>query len=35
MDKERILSKIDSINCYLEELHKIRPKNFEDYENSI
>ena len=35
MDKERILSKIDDIDGYLNELEGIIPKNFEEYKRSI
>lgn len=35
MDKNRILSKIDELDKYLEELEKIKPNNAEEYKNSI
>lgn len=35
MDRERILSKISELKGYLEELRKIVPSKFEDYEKSI
>ena len=35
MDKDRILSKIDNINNYLEELDSVIPSNFKEYKNSI
>jgi uncharacterized protein YutE (UPF0331/DUF86 family) len=35
MDKERILSKFDQLEGYLEELEKIKPVDFEIYESSI
>ncbi|MBS3079149.1 DUF86 domain-containing protein [Candidatus Pacearchaeota archaeon] len=35
MDQERILSKIDELDNYLEELKNIKPNEFEEYENSI
>ncbi len=35
MDKERVLSKIDEIDSYLEELEKIKPSSFEEYGKSI
>ncbi|MBL7160439.1 MAG: DUF86 domain-containing protein [Candidatus Aenigmarchaeota archaeon] len=34
LDEERILSKIDEINSYLEEMKDFIPKSFEDYMNS-
>ena len=35
MDKDRILSKIDEINKYLEELGEIELTDFEEYKNSV
>jgi len=35
LDKEKLLSKIDELNGYLEELEKIKPVDFEEYESSI
>jgi uncharacterized protein YutE (UPF0331/DUF86 family) len=35
MDKNRILTKIDELDKYLEELEKIKPINIEEYKNSI
>ena len=35
MDKERILSKIDELNSYLDELDETKPQDFEEYKNSI
>jgi len=35
MDKKRMLSKIDEMNSYLEELENIKPLSFEEYKNSI
>ena len=35
MDKEKILSKIDEIDNYLEELASIKPLDFKEYQNSI
>ena len=35
MDKDRILSKIDEIDKYLEELESIKPIDLEEYETSI
>jgi len=35
IDKKKILSKIDELNNYLEELENIMPKDFEEYKNSI
>ena len=35
IDEKKILSKIDELNRYLEELEKIRPIDFEEYEKSI
>jgi uncharacterized protein YutE (UPF0331/DUF86 family) len=35
MDKKRILGKIKELDGYLEELDSVRPKEFEDYTNSI
>ena len=32
LDKERILSKIAELRSYLEELKKVTPKSFEEYE---
>ena len=32
LDKERILSKITELRSYLEELKKVTPKSFEEYE---
>lgn len=34
MDKKRILSKIDEMNKYLEELGEIKPLDYEEYESS-
>jgi len=34
VDRERILSKIAELRSYLEELKKIKPKSFEEYEQS-
>ena len=31
MDRERILSKLDSLEKYLEQLHAIKPHSFEEY----
>ena len=35
MDEKRILSKIDELDSYLDELDKIKPSSFEEYESSI
>lgn len=35
LDKERVLLKIDELDGYLEEIEKIRPKDFEEYKNII
>jgi len=35
MDKNRILTKFDELNSYLEELESIKPLNFEEYCSSI
>lgn len=35
VDEDKILSKIDDLNGYLEELEKIKPSDFEEYEKSI
>jgi len=35
MDKERILSKFDELEGYLEELEKVKPKEYEEYQSSI
>lgn len=35
IDKEKILSKIDELNGYLEELDKIKPSEYEEYKGSI
>lgn len=35
MDKQKILSKIDEINQYLEEIEQVAPSDFEEYESSI
>jgi len=35
IDKEKILSKIDELNGYLEELEKIKPSSLEEYQSSI
>jgi len=35
IDKEKILSKIDELNSYLEELETIKPSDFEEYSSSI
>ena len=35
MDKKRILSKIDELNSYLDEIEKIKPSTFGEYKNSI
>lgn len=35
IDKEKILSKIDELDGYIEELEKIMPKDFKEYESSI
>lgn len=35
MDKNKILSKIDELNQYLDELEKIKPQDYKEYENSI
>lgn len=35
IDKQRILSKIDELDSYLEELESIKPESFEEYKNSI
>jgi uncharacterized protein YutE (UPF0331/DUF86 family) len=31
MDRERILSKLDTLEEYLEQLHAIKPQSFEEY----
>ena len=33
LDKERILSKIDDMNSYPNELRQIVPENFSDYQS--
>ncbi len=33
--KQRLLSKIDELNEYLEEIDKIKPQSFEEYNSSI
>ncbi|MEK6854892.1 MAG: DUF86 domain-containing protein [Nanoarchaeota archaeon] len=35
IDKEKILSKIDELDGYLEELEQIKPADFDEYKNSI
>jgi len=35
VDKEKIYSKIDELNGYLDELGKIRPSDFSEYQSSI
>lgn len=35
MDKKRILTKVDELDSYLEELEGIKPIEFEDYVNSV
>ena len=35
IDEDKVLSKIDELNKYLEELEKIRPLDFEEYRKSI
>lgn len=35
MDEKRILSKIDQLNNYLDELERIKPNNVHDYVNSV
>lgn len=35
MDQERILSKFDELEGYIEELEKIKPLEFDDYKRSI
>lgn len=35
LDKERILSKIDELQRYIDELEEIKPDDFEEYKNSI
>lgn len=35
MDKKRIISKIDELDSYLEELDEIKPDNFDEYTNLI
>lgn len=35
LDKERILSKLDQMNGYLEELEEIRPLDYKEYKLSI
>jgi len=35
IDKERILSKIDELNLYLDELENIKPLDFKEYTSSI
>jgi len=35
IDKEKILSKIDQIDSYLEEIGQIRPIDFKEYQDSI
>lgn len=35
MDKERILSKIDEMESYLDELETVKPHSFEEYTSSI
>lgn len=35
IDKEKILSKIDQIDLYLEEIEKIKPIDYEEYKRSI
>src|SRR5438046_1994150 len=35
IDKEKILSKIDDLNKYLDELDEIKPLNFDEYKKSI
>ena len=35
IDSEKILTKIDELNKYLEELEEIKPNNFEEYCDSI
>jgi len=33
IDKKRILSKIDELNNYLEELEEVKPIDFKEYKN--
>lgn len=35
IDKEKIFSKIDELNKYLDELEEIKPSSYEEYEESI
>ena len=35
MDKERILSKFDEVDSYLNELEEIKPSEYEEYSNLI
>ena len=35
MDKKRILSKIDELDSYLDELDNIKPENLEEYKSSV
>lgn len=35
MDEKRILSKIDQLDLYLEELKEIKPSSFKEYSSSI
>ena len=35
IDEDKVLSKIDELNKYLEELEKIRPLDFDEYRKSI
>ena len=35
MDQEKILSKFEELELYLEELEQIKPNNFKEYESSI
>ncbi len=35
MDEKRILSKLDELNSYLEELESIKPAEFEEYASSV
>ena len=35
IDKEKILSKVDELNRYLDELDEIKPSEYEEYKSSI
>ena len=35
IDKEKVLSKIDELNNYLEKLEEVKPVDFKEYESSI